>query len=303
MTTTASPAIIEPVGIRADGVTLAGNLYLPSNVDDRHAVPGVIVTGTWTSIKEQMADRYAARIAEHGIAGLSFDFTGFGASGGEPREVESPRQKAQDMRHAVSMLVEHPAIDADRVGALAICASAGYAVAAAIEDPRMRALALVAPWLHNADLVRSVYGGEDGVQGRVRAGTEARRRYEQAGVVEYVPAADADHPDAAMPMAIDFYRNPERGAVPGWPNRFAVMAWPDWLTFDPIALAPQVAVPTLIVHSEDAAIPEGAGRFYEGLAVQKEILWTSGDQYAFYDQEPNVSYSVGNAASHFARYL
>ena len=67
-----------------------------------------------------------------------------------------------------------------------------------------------------------------------------------------------------MPAEVDFYRDPARGAVPGWPNRFAVMAWTEWLRFDAIALAPRVTAPTLIVHSEQAAIPDGTRRFHPG---------------------------------------
>jgi alpha/beta superfamily hydrolase len=36
-----------------------------------------------------MADRYARELAARGFAALSFDFTGFGASDGEPRDLES----------------------------------------------------------------------------------------------------------------------------------------------------------------------------------------------------------------------
>ncbi|MFC7584499.1 hypothetical protein ACFQYP_12715 [Nonomuraea antimicrobica] len=39
------------------------------------------MAGTWTSVKELMADRYARRLAQRGYAALSFDFTGFGESG------------------------------------------------------------------------------------------------------------------------------------------------------------------------------------------------------------------------------
>lgn len=291
----------EAVSIPAEGVRLAGNLYLPQGGDG--AMPAVVVTGTWTSIKEQMADRYAARLAEHGVAGLSFDFTGFGASGGEPREVESPSRKATDIHHAVSFLREHPATDGDRVGCVAICASAGYAVSNAISDPRVRALALVAPWMHDAAILGDVYGGEDGIETRMRAGEAARQRYERTGVVDYVPVVDPDDLRSPMPMDIDFYRDPERGAVPGWPNRFAVMAWPEWLAFDPIALAPRVQAPTLVVHSEDAAIPDGARRFHEGLTCEKNIVWTEGTQYDFYDREPAVAVAVQHVMTHLRRHL
>ena len=298
---TARPAPVS-VSFPAGHAHLAGSLYLPGRGEESAALPGVVVTGTWTSVKEQMADRYAAKLAERGLAALSFDFTGFGVSGGEPREVESPGLKARDLHHATSFLCGHPAVDPDRVGAVEICASAGYAVANAVDDRRVGALALIAPWLHDADLVREVYG-EAGVRERIRAGEAARERYERTGVVEYVPVADADDPRAAMPMAIDFYRDPARGAIPGWPNRFAVMAWTEWLRFDPIALAPRVRVPTMIVHSDDAAIPDGARRFYEAMTCPKEIVWTKGNQFDFYDQEPAVTFAVDAAVAHLERHL
>jgi uncharacterized protein len=266
-------------------------------------LPAIVVTGTWTSVKEQMANRYARRLAERGIAALSFDFTGFGLSGGQPREVESPALKTEDIRAAVSFLHSHPSIDKHRLGALAICASAGYAAQAVGEDRRLRAVALVAPWLHDAELVREVYGGEAGVRQRMEAGEAARALYVSTGVVEYVPVADPDDPRAAMPMAIDFYRDPKRGALPGWPNRFAVMAWTEWLSFDAVTLASEVDVPTVVVHSEDAAIPDGARRFYDALTCPKEIVWTEGTQFDFYDQEPQVGISVDRAVAHFERHL
>ena len=293
----------EPVRFPADGADLVGNLYHPSLRAAGQRVPAVVVSGTWTSVKEQMADRYAAELACRGLIALSFDFTGLGLSGGQPREVESAAGKARDIHASVSFLQAQPGVDPGRIGALAICASADYTVINAVADPRVRALALVAPWLHGAAIVQQVYGGPDGVEERLRAGREARDRYERGGSAEYVPVADPDDPRAAIPMAVDFYLDPNRGAVPGWPNRFAVMAWTEWLHFDPIALAAPVAVPTLIVHSEQAAVPDGARRFYESLACGKQIVWSGGAQTDFYDQPATVGHAAGRAAAHFARHL
>ncbi|NQE70313.1 hypothetical protein [Nocardia gamkensis] len=47
------------------GVELVGNLFLP---DTSGPAPAVVVAGTWTSVKEMMADRYARRLAERGYA-------------------------------------------------------------------------------------------------------------------------------------------------------------------------------------------------------------------------------------------
>ncbi|MGH9270893.1 MAG: alpha/beta hydrolase, partial [Ilumatobacteraceae bacterium] len=260
-------------------------------------------TGTWTSVRQQMADRYARLLGSAGFGALSFDFTGFGASDGEPRDVESPALKASDIRRAVTFLAGHPSIDGSRLGALGICASAGYTVVNAIGDSRVRALSLIAPWLHDAALVRLMYGGDDGVAQRMEAGRAARARFDEIGIVDYVPAQSATDPAAAMPMEVDFYQNPDRGAVPQWHNRFAVMAWPEWLTFDPISLAPQVHAPTLIVHSEDAAIPDGARQFHLDLAADKAIAWRSGTQFDFYDDPDTVTDAVDRAVAHYDRYL
>ncbi|GAA2362408.1 alpha/beta hydrolase [Nonomuraea africana] len=290
----------EKVTFASDGVTLTGNLFLP---DGATSAPGVVVAGTWTSVKELMADRYAERLADRGYAALSFDFTGFGESAGEPRDVESPAQKVRDIHHALTFLAGHSAVDADRLGALGICAAAMYMSANAADDPRVKSLALVAPWLHDAAICESAYGGAEAVAQKIKVGEEARATFEATGEVEYVPVVSTTDPRAAMPYDIDFYLNPERGGIAAWPNRFAVMAWSDWLTYDSIVLAPRITQPTLIVHSEDAAIPEGARRFHEGLAGAKDVLWTQGTQFDFYDQEPQVTVAADAVAAHLGSTL
>ncbi|MFF5532467.1 alpha/beta hydrolase [Streptomyces cinerochromogenes] len=291
------------VTFASEGATLTGTLYLPEHTDIPGPLPGVVVAGTWTSVKEQMADRYAERLAERGYAALSFDFTGFGRSEGTPRDVEDPARKVRDIHHAVSFLAAHDAVDGDRIGALGICAAAMYMSDNAAGDARVRSLALVAPWLHDAAVCEDAYGGAEAVAERVKAGREARAHYEETGEVAYVPVVSATDERAAMPYDIDFYLNPARGGIPAWPNRFAVMAWADWLTYDAIALAPRIEQPTLLVHSEDAAIPDGARRFHAGLAGPKDILWTQGTQFDFYDSEPQVTVAVDTVAAHFARTL
>jgi fermentation-respiration switch protein FrsA (DUF1100 family) len=287
----------------SEGVPLTGNLFLPESTDAPGPLPAVVVAGTWTSVKEMMADRYAERLAARGYAALSFDFAGFGESGGTPRDVEDPARKVRDIHHALTFLAAHEAVDAARLGALGICAAAMYMSGNAAHDHRVRSLALVAPWLHDAGICEAAYGGADEVAARVKAGREARARFEETGEVAYVPVVSPTDARAAMPYDIDFYLNPGRGGVPAWPNRFAVMSWADWLTYDAIALAPLIDRPTLLVHSEDAAIPDGARRFHAGLAGPGDILWTRGTQFDFYDAEPQVTVAVDAAAAHFARTL
>ncbi|MFG2006538.1 alpha/beta hydrolase [Spirillospora sp. NPDC048911] len=290
----------QKVTFASDGVSLTGNLFLP---DGDGPAPGIVVAGTWTSVKEQMADRYAEQLADRGFAALSFDFTGYGESEGEPRDFESPEQKIRDIHNAVTFLAAHDAVDGERLGALGVCAAAMYMSANAVDDPRIKSVSLVAPWLHDPEICRGAYGGAEGVAERIEAAEAARAKYEASGEVEYVPVVSGTDPRAAMPMEVDFYLNPDRGGIPEWPNRFAVMAWPGWLRFDSISLAPRLSQPVLLVHSEDAAIPDGARRFHDGLAGPKNFVWTTGSQFDFYDQEPNVTTAAEAAAAHFTSTL
>ncbi|MFJ9821487.1 alpha/beta hydrolase [Streptomyces sp. NPDC101151] len=290
----------ERVTFDSAGHSLVGTLYRPA-VQGR--TPAVVVAGSWTTVKEQMAAVYARRMAEAGLTALAFDFTGFGESGGEPRQLEVPDRKIRDIRSAVGFLAEHESAAPGRIGALGICAGSGYIAVNAAEDRRVRSLALVAPWLHDPELVKGVYGGTNGVQKRLDAGLAARRRYEKGEAVQYVPAVSATDPDAAMFGPFDYYLDDKRGAVPSWDNRFAVMSWLDWLSFDPHPAAAGITAPTMMVHSRDAALPQGAQKFHEALGGPKRIVWTDGTQFDFYDQDEKVAEAADIAARHFTETL
>lgn len=289
---------VERVTFTSEGARLVGDLHVPAG-DERGGLPAVVVAGSWTTVRGQMPAVYARELAARGFLALSFDFRGYGGSGGEPRDVEDPGWKAVDIGNAVGFLAAHPRAAADRIGALGVCAGGGYMAVNAVRDDRVRSLALVAPWVHDAGITRELYGDE-GVARRIEVGERAFARWRETGVVDYVPAVSTIDPDAAMHGPFEYYLDPARGAIPEWGNRFAVMAWPRWLRFDPIAVAPAVRVPTLLVHSEDAAIPDGARRFHAALGGEKRFVWTTGGQFDFYDHPATVATAIDAAVEHFS---
>ncbi|MBB5061059.1 hypothetical protein HDF16_005795 [Granulicella aggregans] len=266
----------ERVTFDNGNVRLVGHLFKPA----AGVGPGVVVTGSWTTVKEQMADHYAAKLAEQGLTALTFDFTHYGESGGDIREFENPLEKVKDISAAARWL---SGILGEPVGGLAICASAGYMSYAIAEGAPIAAFASVAAWLHNPETVATVYGGAEGVRQRTQDGEAARKLYQDTGVVHHVPAYSATDPKAGMGTAVgDYYSNPATGAVPEWSNRLAVLSWPEWLGYDGSARAKEVEIPTLMIHSEDAAFPENVRRFTGMLAGPHELLWRKGTQTDFY---------------------
>src|SRR4030095_4576509 len=99
---------------------------------------------------EQMATTYARRFAELGYTAFVFDFAGFGESRGEPRQTEIPLRKIGDVAAAVSLLRSVGFVDRDRIGCLAICASAQYALQALADGTPIPSVGLAGGWGYDA---------------------------------------------------------------------------------------------------------------------------------------------------------
>ena len=287
------------VHFQSQDVTLAGHLYLPKSHQDGQKLPGIVVTGAWTTVKEQMPAIYAAALVEQGYAVLTFDFRGWGASPDTKAFLEDPQRKTQDILAAIDFLAGRSEVDATRIGGLGICASAGYMSDAALRSPRMTAFALVAPWLHNPDIVNQVYGGEEGVASLIKAGQGAAAAAEPV----YLEAASTTNESALMYQA-PYYTEEDRGKIRQYDNRFNVASWEPWLTFDPIQNAASLHKPVLLVHSESAAIPQGAKTYALALGEQAQMMWLDEvTQFDFYDKPEVVRTAVAAVTTHFAKTL
>lgn len=154
----------EPVTFQVEGIPVVGELFLPADYESGVALPGVVCAGTWTSVRQQMTDRYARKLAAEGLAALSFDFRTYGESGGEPRQIESPQMKVRDILGATEFLRSRDEVDAERIGGMAICASAGYMAHAIGQGAPLKAFVTSAAWLHDPSSVGLMYGGDEGLK-------------------------------------------------------------------------------------------------------------------------------------------
>ncbi len=283
------------VTFESAGQTLVGDLYLPDSYSEGDRLPGVVVTGAWMTVKEQMAGTYAAELADRGYAALAFDFRGWGQSPDEVRFLEDPARKTEDINAAVNFLAKRPEVDSARIAGLGVCASAGYMSDAALQNANIKSLTLVAPWLHDADIVDAVYGGEEGVSGLIGIGREAAQSNEPV----FLEAASLTNENAVMYQA-PYYTETDRGLIPEFDNRFNVASWEGWLTYDAIQTADRLEKPTLLVHSEAAAIPQGAREYANRMGENATAIWLPEvTQFDFYDR-PDV---VKTAADAVARHL
>lgn len=246
-------------------------------------------------MKEQATGAYAAALAGRGIAALAFDHRTFGESGGEPRQFENPFAKIQDIQAAVkplrSMLGNGPPL----IG-VGICAGAGYMAQAIAEDHRFDGFAAVAGYFGPASTSASAPSA------KVERGLKAEARWRSTGDSETIPAVAADNGDVAMPLreAYEYYGT-SRGAVPNYVNGFAVQSFAYTGIFDSLRAAPNLRVPTLIVHSENALAPTFARAFAKDLKMPSRQLWLeSSGQIDFYD-DPRLIGAACDAIAEFFR--
>ena len=299
---------MKKVNFQSEGAQLVGNLYYPPNFDDTKSYPAIVVSGSWTTVKEQMAGLYAEKLAHAGFITLAFDFRNFGESEGEPRFYESPALKKTDVRHAVTYLESLTEVNQTKIGAFGVCAGAMYTLMAASEDDRIKSVVTTASWLHDAEAVKLFYGGEEGVRTKVEAAQAAKQAYATSGEVQYIPSISTEDQSAAMYGPYDYYLNPERGAIPEWSaDKFAVMSWEDWLTTDPMPTAENLTVPTLMIHSDGAVLPQYTRNYFDRIASEdKKLHWMDTElespyhQFSYYDQEAEVKESVTEASRWFA---
>lgn len=264
-----------------------------------HPQPGVVLTGPFTGVKEQVAGTYAKILASAGFATLAFDHRGFGESGGRPCHEDS-QGKLADLRAAVGVLASREEVDAARIGIVGICLGGGYAVRAAAADPRIKAVAGIAGGYNSPVQMFQAMGA-----GSYRAALAAAlRRYD-----EYMPAVAPDSGEAAMSGAepYAYYGNASRSFSPHWRNQVTRGSLHSLMTFDALSAAELLAdTPLLIVHGTTDAYcsPELARALYERKPGEKEIRWLDASQHIdLYDSEVYVTQAAQETAGFLHRKL
>lgn len=294
---------MEQVRWAADGLMLMGDLRVPAQAGRR---PGLVFTGPFTGVRDQVTGLYAERLAAAGYVTLAFDHRNFGESEGQPRRHEDPQGKLADLRSAVSFLRGHPAVDPERIGVIGICLGGGYALKFAAFDPRVKAFAGIAGAYNTPYAMRSGMG-PDGYRQALAQFTTVAEGHDQGGELAYMPAVAAEG-EAAMGGQEPFdYYGTARGASATWENSVTRASVRELVTVDNMIGADFLApTPGLIVHGTQDAYcsPDGAREAWERMGGPKEITWLDTSLHIdLYDAEPYVTQAIDAVTSFFAKHL
>lgn len=285
---------MKKVTFKRDNLQLVGHLFTPTDFDQNKKYPAVLIGGSLTSVKEQMASTYASKLAQQEIIALAFDYSHYGESEGLPRQFEDPAQKLKDLQAAVTFLEGLDYVSG--VGALGVCTSGGNMAYLAEADDRIKAIITVAAWLPNEETLPLLYGSEENLRTLRASGNQAKEQYETQGKNEIVLAYSDTDKTASHFGPMEYYMDTTRGGgVEEWKNEFATMSWATWLDFNPMDKAKNIQSPVMVIHSDGSALPDNAKKFYNDFEGEKELVWLDGYHFDFYDQEKQVQEASQNA--------
>lgn len=142
------------------GITVAADMYLPKDIDKSRKHAALVVGTPYGGVKEQGAGIYAQTMADRGFVAIAFDESYNGESGGEPRRVSSPDIFVEDFSAGVDFLGTRPFVDRNRIGAIGLCGSGGFAITATQVDRRIKAVATAS--MYDMSRVKR-HGWEDGM--------------------------------------------------------------------------------------------------------------------------------------------
>lgn len=244
---------LKPVSFRNGSIDIAADLRLPDGFDAQKTYAALVLVTPGSSVKGQIGAIYGQRMADKGFITLVFDPSYQGESGGEPRDLEDPSMRVEDVRCAVDYLMTLPYVGEERVGVLGICAGGGYAVSAALTEPRIKAVGTVVPV--NVGRARRQAGTSADAAAKLLEAVGRQRTLEARGGEPRREKWIPDSPEEAKTAgiidpdtleAVDFYRTP-RGYDANSSNRWQFRSAALILGFDAFHLVGELLTQPLQV--------------------------------------------------------
>jgi fermentation-respiration switch protein FrsA (DUF1100 family) len=294
---------LEPVRYKNRyGITLAGHMFLPNDLDRSGQYPALIIGTPYGGVKEQGAGIYAMNMAERGFVAIAFDESFNGESGGEPRDVSSPDFFVEDFSAGVDYLGTLPFVDRERIGAIGICGSGGFALTAAQVDHRIKAVA-TASMYDISSMTR--YG-----LGYYLTDEQRNQMLDQLGELRWIdfengtpamprggwPTDGPAHsvPDGLPPVIAEFfeYYAMERGWHPNTLANFTLTSAMSFMNFPLMSYIDSISPrPILFIMGENAHSRYYTEEAYEKAAEPKELVIVPGARHIdLYDREDMIPF-------------
>lgn len=295
-------------------VAIAGILWHPDSFDVARPHPALVLVTPGSSVKEQIGSLYGRKMAERGYVCLVFDPAHQGESGGEPRNLENPATRVEDVRCAIDFLAAQTFVDDRRIGVLGICAGGGYAVNAASTDRRIKAVGTVVP-VNIGPALRQAVAENGGVEATLTAVGAQRTAEARGGDPRHDPwipdspaeAKAAGIVDPDLLDAVNYYRMP-RGQSANSTNRLYFASMGMLLGYDGFNLIEELLVQPVqvVVGGRRGSVPSfthGRALFDRAQNAKGFFVVEGAGHYELYDVEAYVDQAVAQLTRFYGEAL
>ena len=285
-------------------------MYFPEGFDEGATYPAVVVSHPGGGVKEQTAGLYARKVAKEGFVTIAYDASYQGESTGEPRQLENPHVRTEDVSAVIDYLTTLPYVDDDRIGAMGICAGAGYTANAAINDRRIKAVGTVSlvnigqmfrnGWDNNikdADAMPAIQGGSDA---RTSDASGA-----DIATIPLAPLREEDAPNEELREAWEYYHT-DRCQYPTAPGYATARSLNQIITYDAFHKAEAFFTqPLQVVAGSQAGSKWMSDDLFNRVAsTDKSFHVVEGANHmSLYDKDNYVNEAVSVLAPFFTRTL
>ena len=300
----------KDVKFNARELKIAGILNIPENAEDKKN-PAIVCVHPGSSCKEQTAGIYAEKLAELGYVTIVFDASYQGESEGEPRYIEDPSARVEDIRSAVDYLTTLNFVDENRIGVLGVCAGGGYAVNAAMTERRIKAVGTVV----GANIGRVNRESSDPIKTleAIAKQRTAEARGAETMITNWIPRNQEEREQAGITdidivEAVDYYTT-SRGQSPNSPNKLNFTSLDSVIGFDAFHLADELLTQPLqiIVGSVQGAFGsyrDGHELYNKAASKKKDLFIVEGaSHYDLYDGEEPVRKAIEKSEAFYKENL
>jgi Hydrolases of the alpha/beta superfamily len=248
---------IHPVTYKIKNIAIAANVYTPANYDVTRKYPTIVIAHPNGGVKEQVSGLYAQRLAEQGYITITADAAYQGASGGQPRNVDKPANRIEDIHAMADFISQYAGVDTDKIGLLGICGGGGYSLKAAQSDKRFKAVATLS--MFNSGVVRRngfMNSQFSTIQERLKQATDARVLEVTTGEVLYAGEGNPTDEEIAK-IPTDLYREGyiyyyRTYAHPNSTFRYTMSSLMELMTFDATTNMDLINQPLLMIAGSKA---------------------------------------------------
>jgi len=263
----------QPVSFFSEGTRLAGDLFLPDDLQPGEKRAGIVLCHGYTGVRSLYLPDTARALNAAGYVVLTFDYKGWGDSDG-PKSRLSPYGRVIDAQSALTFLGVQSMVDPDRLGIYGTSYGGATVVWTAAIDKRVRCVVSVVGIGHGYRWMRSVRRPDEFADMLSRSAADRVRRV-LTGQSEFVERADILLPDRQSAELAAAQRRGNPGAVSQIPLEFI----DDTLAFHPEWVVDRIAPrPVLFITTDNDRLvpPDESESLYAKAGEPKRLITLKG---------------------------